>query len=313
MRWRRPVAAATALADPPMVSGQSADECMATGQALVASRPARRRGSGELEDANGDLLRFGLALLNKHGVGRNELAQAVATACGVPVADSSIDVARRGDRHPLPRRGRPQAQGDADRRRGRDGRAVRRRPVAGTAPDGRAGHRPEVRLEGLRRQDGHVVHRADVPLDRRRRPPRRPVRRRGRRPSGRRGDRRGQPRRPRPGRAARESHRRPGAARPQLGHPHRTARRPPAHPVPHRRPPRRGVQPPAVGTQRADQPPEDHVGDEHRREAGPAGRPVLDQGRRPPARRPRRLRVDGVRREDRHASARQVEVDGRPR
>ncbi|MET0911381.1 MAG: ATPase, T2SS/T4P/T4SS family [Ilumatobacteraceae bacterium] len=83
--------AATALADPPMVSGQSADECMATGQALVQAGQLDAEGfASALEEANGDLLRFGLSLLNKHGVGRNELARAVATACGVPVADAGI-------------------------------------------------------------------------------------------------------------------------------------------------------------------------------------------------------------------------------
>ena len=44
----------------------------------------------------------------------------------------------------------------------------------------------------------------------------------------------------------------------------------------------------------------------------PAGRPVLDHRRRPPARRPRRQRRHGVRREGRHATARQEQVDGRP-
>ena len=83
--------AATALADPPVVSGQSADECMAAGQALAQAGHLDADGlASALQDANGDLLRFGLAVLNKHGVGRNELAQAVAIACGVPVGDSNI-------------------------------------------------------------------------------------------------------------------------------------------------------------------------------------------------------------------------------
>ena len=84
--------AATALADPPIISGQSADECMATGQALVQAGQLDAEGLADaLQEANGDLLRFGILLLNKHGVGRNELARAVASACGVPVADSGID------------------------------------------------------------------------------------------------------------------------------------------------------------------------------------------------------------------------------
>ncbi len=85
--------AATALAEPPaVVPGQSSDECMATGQALVqAGQLDAERLATALQEANGDLLKFGQELLNKHGVGRNELAAAVAVGCGVPVADSSID------------------------------------------------------------------------------------------------------------------------------------------------------------------------------------------------------------------------------
>jgi type IV pilus assembly protein PilB len=86
-----PGGGSTALADPPVVSGQSPDECMATGQALVQAGHLDADGLASiLEDANGDLLRFGVAALTKYGVGRNKLAHAVATACGVPVADSSI-------------------------------------------------------------------------------------------------------------------------------------------------------------------------------------------------------------------------------
>jgi type IV pilus assembly protein PilB len=82
----------TALAEPPAV-GASADECMATGQALVqAGHLDAERLAAALQEANGDLLRFGQALLNNFGVGRNNLAAAVAVACGVPVADSSIGV-----------------------------------------------------------------------------------------------------------------------------------------------------------------------------------------------------------------------------
>ncbi len=85
--------AATALAEPPAVEpAQSADECMATGQALIQSGQLTPEGlAAALQDSNGDLLRFGQLLLTRHGVGRNELAAAVATACGVPVADSSIE------------------------------------------------------------------------------------------------------------------------------------------------------------------------------------------------------------------------------
>ena len=166
--------AATALADPPVVSGQSADECMATGQALVQAGQLGAEGlAAALQEANGDLLRFGIVLLNKHGVGRNELAPAVATACGVPVADSSIETLDEEivTRFPEEVARKHKVMPIADE--GGVGRALRRRPVAGTAPDGRAGHRPEVRVEGVGREDGHVVHRADVPRDGRRRHARR--------------------------------------------------------------------------------------------------------------------------------------------
>ncbi len=85
--------AATALAEPPSAGpGRSADECMATGQALVqAGQLDAERLAEALQTANGDLLVFGQELLTKHAVGRNELAAAVAAACDVPVADSSID------------------------------------------------------------------------------------------------------------------------------------------------------------------------------------------------------------------------------
>ena len=71
-----------------------------------------------------------------------------------------------------------------------------------------------------------------------------------------------------------------------LRHPHRAARPRRARPVPHRRPAGRGRQAADDRPQPARVAPQDHVVDEHRREARPAGRPVLDQGRRPPARRP---------------------------
>ena len=92
-----------------------------------------------------------------------------------------------------------------------------------------------------------------------------------------------------PDRPAGQPHRQPGDARPHQRHPRRAARRQAAHPVPHRRSPGRGVQPADRRALGAHQPPEDHERHEHRREAPPAGRPVLDDHRRQGRRRPRRL------------------------
>ncbi|HSM66476.1 MAG TPA: hypothetical protein VK860_09240, partial [Ilumatobacteraceae bacterium] len=80
---------ATALAEPPV--GQSADECSAVGQALVqAGQLDAETLATALAEANGDLLKFGILLLNRFGVGRNELSQTVAAVCQVPVADVSM-------------------------------------------------------------------------------------------------------------------------------------------------------------------------------------------------------------------------------
>jgi type IV pilus assembly protein PilB len=80
---------ATALAEPPV--GQSAEECSAVGQALVqAGQLDAETLATALAEANGDLLKFGVLLLNRFGVGRNELSQTVAAVCQVPVADVSM-------------------------------------------------------------------------------------------------------------------------------------------------------------------------------------------------------------------------------
>jgi type IV pilus assembly protein PilB len=79
-----------AVAEKPK-TGESAEQCMATGQALVqAGFLNAEKLATLLQEANGDLIEFSLYALTRHGVGRNELAQAVAAACQVPVADSSI-------------------------------------------------------------------------------------------------------------------------------------------------------------------------------------------------------------------------------
>jgi len=83
--------AATAVADPPVEGGPSAEQCMATGQALVqAGHLDADRLAAALQDSRGDLLTMSNLLLTRYGVERAELSRAVAIACDVPVADSSV-------------------------------------------------------------------------------------------------------------------------------------------------------------------------------------------------------------------------------
>ena len=78
---------ATAVAEPEI--GPSVEECVATGQALVAAGhlegPAL---ATALQEANGDLAAFGSIVLGKHGVGRSDYAKALGAACGIAVADT---------------------------------------------------------------------------------------------------------------------------------------------------------------------------------------------------------------------------------
>jgi type IV pilus assembly protein PilB len=69
--------------------GESVEECVALGQALVQAGhlPPDQLAPG-LADGNGDLWEFGLILLTKYGVGRAEYAQALGHAVGLPVADT---------------------------------------------------------------------------------------------------------------------------------------------------------------------------------------------------------------------------------
>ncbi len=79
-----------AIADPPEV-GMAAEQCMATGQALTqAGYLDAERLATLLQEANGDLIAFSNFALTRHGVGRNELAHAVAAACQVPFGDPSL-------------------------------------------------------------------------------------------------------------------------------------------------------------------------------------------------------------------------------
>ncbi|MEM9514806.1 MAG: GspE/PulE family protein [Actinomycetota bacterium] len=91
---------ATALADPPIAAsgdaavadaGPAAAECASVGDTLVAGGSITTdRFAEALAEAGGDLLTLGQLLLNRYGVGRADLAQAVATACSVDVAESNI-------------------------------------------------------------------------------------------------------------------------------------------------------------------------------------------------------------------------------
>lgn len=83
-------AGGVAVAEKPE-TGESAEQCMATGQALVqAGYLDAEKLAVLLQESNGDLLKFSDFALTRHGVGRNELAQAVAAACQVAVGDPSI-------------------------------------------------------------------------------------------------------------------------------------------------------------------------------------------------------------------------------
>ena len=71
--------------------GPNAEECMAAAQALVQANYLTPEQLAQLlEDANGSLFKFSEYAISRNSVGRNELAHAVAAACQVPVADSSV-------------------------------------------------------------------------------------------------------------------------------------------------------------------------------------------------------------------------------
>ena len=69
--------------------GESVEECVALGQALVetGSLPADSLAEA-LTDGKGDLWLYGNTLLTKYGVGRREYAAALGTAVGLPVANT---------------------------------------------------------------------------------------------------------------------------------------------------------------------------------------------------------------------------------
>ena len=78
-----------AVAEPEV--GMAAEQCAAAGQALTqAGYLDAEKLATLLQEANGDLIDFSNFALTRHGVGRNELANAVAAACQVPFGDPSI-------------------------------------------------------------------------------------------------------------------------------------------------------------------------------------------------------------------------------
>ena len=89
-----PQGGGVAVAAPPpqaaAVAGESSEQCMATGQALVqAGQLDTAQLASALEESNGDLLVMSNLLLTKHGVGRAELSNAISAVCQVPLADSN--------------------------------------------------------------------------------------------------------------------------------------------------------------------------------------------------------------------------------
>ncbi len=71
--------------------GESVEECVALGQALVeAGQIAADKLAPSLADGKGDLWEYGLILLTKYGVGRVEYARALGKAVGLPAADTHV-------------------------------------------------------------------------------------------------------------------------------------------------------------------------------------------------------------------------------
>ena len=85
-----PGSGGVAVAEAPTV-GANPDECMSAGQALVqAGYITAEQLAQLLQDANGDLFKFGEYAITRNGVGRTEIANAIGAACQVPVADSNV-------------------------------------------------------------------------------------------------------------------------------------------------------------------------------------------------------------------------------
>ena len=74
----------------PLKVGAAAEQCVATGQALVqAGHLDSEKLAATLQESNGDLLVFSNSLLTKAGVSRSQLSQAIGAACQVAVGDSN--------------------------------------------------------------------------------------------------------------------------------------------------------------------------------------------------------------------------------
>jgi type IV pilus assembly protein PilB len=85
---KRPVDESTAGVGDEARLGESVEECVAVGQALVAAGHLGAESLAEaLHDGNGELWPFGNIVLTKYGIGRIEYATALGQACGLPVAD----------------------------------------------------------------------------------------------------------------------------------------------------------------------------------------------------------------------------------
>ena len=69
--------------------GESVEECVALGQALVEAGHLPSESLAEsLTDGRGELWTYGNVVLTKYGVGRREYAAALGRAVGLPVADT---------------------------------------------------------------------------------------------------------------------------------------------------------------------------------------------------------------------------------
>src|SRR5215203_5432131 len=69
--------------------GESTEECVALGQALVeAGQLPGEMLAASLADGDSDLWEYGQILLTKYGIGRIEYAKALGRATGLPVADT---------------------------------------------------------------------------------------------------------------------------------------------------------------------------------------------------------------------------------
>ena len=83
--------------------GESVEECVALGQALVEGGHLASESLAEaLTDGKGDLWQFGNIALTKFGVGRREYAAALGRACGLPVAntqetEANLEIAEQVD------------------------------------------------------------------------------------------------------------------------------------------------------------------------------------------------------------------------